>query len=137
MTDIALPAAAKAKPRADESDLVKQRVRAAMWFLLPMLTALAIVAAWPWAPASFTAWASTCWTSATESRLEALAQLPLQPESPLPGSGGAVPRGSPELPLPLQPDIRTQTSAAPQRPYAAQRSSTCARCAVRPALRSP
>ncbi|HZY48305.1 MAG TPA: sugar ABC transporter permease [Devosia sp.] len=47
MTDIALPAAAKAKPRADESDLVKQRVRAAMWFLLPMLTALAIVAAWP------------------------------------------------------------------------------------------
>ena len=47
MTDIALPAAAKAKPRADESDLVKQRVRAAMWFLLPMLLALAVVAAWP------------------------------------------------------------------------------------------
>src|SRR5262245_52698613 len=47
MTDIALPAAAKAKPRADESDLVRQRVRAAMWFLLPMLAALAVVAAWP------------------------------------------------------------------------------------------
>jgi len=49
MSDIALPAKAKAKAlrRADESDLVKQRVRAAMWFLLPMLAALAVVAAWP------------------------------------------------------------------------------------------
>ena len=47
MTDIAIPVAAKAAPRIEDSDLVKQRVRAAMWFLLPMLTALAIVAAWP------------------------------------------------------------------------------------------
>ena len=45
MTDIAIPVAAKAAPRIEDSDLVKQRVRAAMWFLLPMLTALAIVAA--------------------------------------------------------------------------------------------
>ena len=47
MSDIALPAKAKAVRRPDESDLVKQRVRAAMWFLLPMLLALAVVAAWP------------------------------------------------------------------------------------------
>src|SRR3569623_2588176 len=46
MTDIAIPAKAKAASRPDESDLVKQRVRAAMWFLLPMLAALAVVAAW-------------------------------------------------------------------------------------------
>jgi trehalose/maltose transport system permease protein len=33
--------------RAVSSDLLKQRVRAAMWFLLPMLLALAVVAGWP------------------------------------------------------------------------------------------
>lgn len=33
--------------RAGRSELKAQRVRAAMWFLVPMLTALAVVAAWP------------------------------------------------------------------------------------------
>ncbi len=47
MSDIAIAAKVRAVPRKDESDLVKQRVRAAMWFLLPMLLALAVVAAWP------------------------------------------------------------------------------------------
>ena len=65
MTDIALPAKAKAVRRPDESDLVKQRVRAAMWFLLPMLLALAVVAAWPLM--------RTIWFSLTNASLTNLA----------------------------------------------------------------
>ena len=41
-----IAALAEGKPAAP-SDLIKQRVRAAMWFLLPMLVALAVVAGWP------------------------------------------------------------------------------------------
>src|SRR3569833_3247888 len=48
MTDIAFLAKAKAASRPDESALVKQRVRAAMWFLLPMLAALAVLADPAW-----------------------------------------------------------------------------------------
>src|SRR6185437_4963741 len=47
MTDIAVSTPARPAKREAESDLVRQRVRAAMWFLLPMLLALAVVAAWP------------------------------------------------------------------------------------------
>src|SRR3569623_1967849 len=65
MTDVAIPAKAKAANRPDESDLVKQRVRAAMWFLLPMLAALAVVAAWPLM--------RTIWFSLTNASLTNLA----------------------------------------------------------------
>src|SRR3569623_338586 len=65
MTDIAIPAKAKAASRPDESDLVTQRVRAAMWFLLPMLAALAVVAAWPLM--------RTIWFSLTNASLTDLA----------------------------------------------------------------
>jgi trehalose/maltose transport system permease protein len=45
-TDTLMPAAAVPRP-AVKSELMQQRVRAARWFLLPMLIALAVVAGWP------------------------------------------------------------------------------------------
>jgi trehalose/maltose transport system permease protein len=45
-TDTLTPAATVARP-AVKSELMQQRVRAARWFLLPMLIALAVVAGWP------------------------------------------------------------------------------------------
>ncbi|HUH76823.1 MAG TPA: sugar ABC transporter permease [Devosia sp.] len=45
-TEAILPAAGLAVPRG-RSELMKQRVRAARWFLLPMMIALAVVAGWP------------------------------------------------------------------------------------------
>jgi trehalose/maltose transport system permease protein len=45
-TDILAPPAAVTGPRI-KSELLQQRVRAARWFLVPMLLALAVVAGWP------------------------------------------------------------------------------------------
>lgn len=45
-TDTLAPPAAMSGPKL-RSELMQQRVRAARWFLLPMLIALAIVAGWP------------------------------------------------------------------------------------------
>lgn len=45
-TDAMAPLAADSKPQM-RSELMQQRVRAARWFLVPMLIALAIVAGWP------------------------------------------------------------------------------------------
>lgn len=45
-TDAMAPLAAASKPQM-RSELMQQRVRAARWFLVPMLIALAIVAGWP------------------------------------------------------------------------------------------
>ena len=45
-TDTLAPPAGVAAPRI-RSELMQQRVRAARWFLVPMLIALAVVAGWP------------------------------------------------------------------------------------------
>ena len=47
MTTDAMSAAATRPRRAERSELMKQRVAAARWFLLPMMAALAVVAGWP------------------------------------------------------------------------------------------
>jgi len=47
MTAGTMAAMAPASGRAQKSELMAQRVRAARWFLLPMLIALAVVAGWP------------------------------------------------------------------------------------------
>jgi len=47
MTTETLSTAAAAPRRAVQSELMKQRVAAARWFLLPMMAALAVVAGWP------------------------------------------------------------------------------------------
>ena len=45
-TDALAPMAQTAAPKM-KSELLQQRIRAARWFLVPMLIALAIVAGWP------------------------------------------------------------------------------------------
>ncbi len=47
MTTDAMSAATTRPRRAERSELMKQRVAAARWFLLPMMAALAVVAGWP------------------------------------------------------------------------------------------
>ncbi|ODT73696.1 MAG: sugar ABC transporter permease [Pelagibacterium sp. SCN 64-44] len=47
MTTDTLPSANSVPRRAERSELMKQRVAAARWFLLPMMAALAVVAGWP------------------------------------------------------------------------------------------
>ncbi len=47
MTTETLSTAMAAPRRAERSELMKQRVAAARWFLLPMMAALAVVAGWP------------------------------------------------------------------------------------------
>ena len=47
MTTESLSTARPAPRRAERSELMKQRVAAARWFLLPMMAALAVVAGWP------------------------------------------------------------------------------------------
>ncbi len=46
-TEAVAPARPAVRTARIESDLMKSRVAAAMWFLLPMLVALAVVAGWP------------------------------------------------------------------------------------------
>ena len=46
-TEAVAPARPAVRTEKIESDLMKSRVAAAMWFLLPMLAALAVVAGWP------------------------------------------------------------------------------------------
>ena len=45
-TDTLAPPVTVTVPKI-KSELMQQRVRAARWFLLPMLLALAVVAGWP------------------------------------------------------------------------------------------
>ncbi len=47
MTTDAMSAATTRPRRPERSELMKQRVAAARWFLLPMMAALAVVAGWP------------------------------------------------------------------------------------------
>ncbi|OAM77999.1 carbohydrate ABC transporter permease [Devosia elaeis] len=47
MTTETMSTAMAAPRRAERSELMKQRVAAARWFLLPMMAALAVVAGWP------------------------------------------------------------------------------------------
>ena len=47
MTSEAMPSARARQERPERSELMKQRLAAARWFLLPMMAALAVVAGWP------------------------------------------------------------------------------------------
>ena len=47
MTSEAMPSAIARQGRPERSELMKQRLAAARWFLLPMMAALAVVAGWP------------------------------------------------------------------------------------------
>lgn len=47
MTSEAMPSAMARQGRPERSELMKQRLAAARWFLLPMMAALAVVAGWP------------------------------------------------------------------------------------------
>ena len=72
-----------------------------------------MVAGWLCACASLIACAITFCTSATLRKLAAVAQDPVHPESAVPNGGGAVPTGSPELPLPLQPAMKMAKTIHP------------------------